>query len=49
MDGMAHTQKPDLDNLLKAVFDAHLSDDSGIHTIGGVSKIWGLKGRISIL
>ena len=49
MDGMAHTQKPDLDNLLKAVFDAHMSDDSGIHTIGRVSKIWGLVGKISIL
>jgi len=48
MDGTPHTQTPDLDNLLKAVCDAHLSDDSGIHTLNMLSKRWGYKGQIRI-
>jgi Holliday junction resolvase RusA-like endonuclease len=35
-----HTQTPDLDNYLKALLDAHTSDDSGIHTLGKLTKIW---------
>ena len=33
MDGQPHQQKPDLDNLLKALGDAIYSDDSGIWRI----------------
>lgn len=43
-----HTQTPDLDNYLKALLDAHMSDDSGIHTLNRVRKVWGLTGRIWI-
>lgn len=43
-----HTQKPDLDNCLKAVWDCLLEDDSGISAIGGATKSWGEKGCILI-
>ena len=48
MDGTPHTQTPDLDNLLKSVCDAHLSDDSGIHTLNKINKVWGYTGSIRI-
>jgi Holliday junction resolvase RusA-like endonuclease len=48
MEGEPHTQTPDLDNLLKAVCDAHMGDDSGIHTLGGLSKVWGQSGSILV-
>ena len=48
MRGTHHTQKPDLDNLLKAVGDAQLKDDSGIHTLCGLRKNWGDVGKILI-
>ena len=44
----AHCSKPDLDNLLKAVGDAQLDDDSAIHTLGGLRKSWGRKGMIVV-
>ncbi len=47
MCAQPHTQTPDLDNLLKALLDAHTDDDSGIHTIS-VRKCWGYKGNIII-
>ena len=43
-----HKQKPDLDNLLKSVFDSLLQDDSVISSIKGSRKLWGLKGMIVI-
>ncbi len=43
-----HTQKPDIDNLLKGVFDALFSEDSQIWHIGGVSKFWDDTGSIII-
>lgn len=44
-----HTQKPDLDNLLKGFFDAVLpDDDSGIWQLRGARKIWGTDGCIKI-
>ena len=46
-DGQPHTQKPDLDNLIKAVMDALLLDDSHVHAFTA-SKIWGYKGLIMI-
>lgn len=45
MDGKPHRQKPDLDNLLKAVSDAALSEDKQIHTITA-KKVWGEVGKI---
>jgi Holliday junction resolvase RusA-like endonuclease len=47
-NGVPHTQTPDLDNLLKALLDAHTNDDSGVHTLSGLSKCWGYTGEIEI-
>jgi Holliday junction resolvase RusA-like endonuclease len=43
-----HRQKPDLDNLLKGVFDALLVDDSKIYLINRAEKIWGTVGRVEV-
>ena len=42
-----HMQRPDIDNLAKAFFDALYEDDSHIHTIGLVKR-WGNDGVIKI-
>lgn len=42
-----HQQKPDLDNLLKAVLDAVYGDDSGVWDLH-VKKRWGHEGAIYI-
>ena len=42
-----HTQRPDIDNLLKALFDAVLPEDSHIHTITAI-KVWDDTGAIEI-
>lgn len=47
LDGQPHTQKPDLDNLVKALADACFEDDSTIHTIAA-RKVWGVGGAIRI-
>jgi Holliday junction resolvase RusA-like endonuclease len=52
MRGQIHQQKPDLDNLIKAVLDSftygrHL-DDSYVGTFLFAQKIWADKGRIVI-
>lgn len=47
MAGKPHQQKPDLDNLLKALFDATRKEDSGIYSISAI-KEWGDEGRIII-
>lgn len=41
MAGKPHTQKPDVDNLLKSVFDMLLPEDSYVHTVC-VQKIWSI-------
>ena len=48
--GKPHTQKPDIDNLLKSLFDALNKDDSHIWNLAGVEKRWTDpgKGRIII-
>lgn len=46
MDKAPHTAKPDIDNLLKALLDAMLEDDSCIHTIHGLRKRWARTGGI---
>ena len=48
MDGVLHRQRPDLDNLLKALLDAVHEEDCGICFLEGISKYWGKKGTISI-
>jgi Holliday junction resolvase RusA-like endonuclease len=48
MDATPHEQTPDLDNLLKALLDAHMSDDSCISLIGRLEKVWGYQGSIRI-
>lgn len=47
MAGQPHQQRPDLDNLLKALFDATRKEDSGIYSISA-SKEWGDTGMIII-
>lgn len=42
-----HQQKPDIDNLIKALFDASYQDDSHIHTVLA-TKTWGYRGLIQI-
>lgn len=45
MNGKPHQQKPDIDNICKALLDPLLKDDSGVHQLI-VSKIWGYEGSI---
>lgn len=47
MRGQQHQQKPDKDNLEKAVLDALFGDDSCVWD-GRVSKFWGDVGRIIV-
>jgi Holliday junction resolvase RusA-like endonuclease len=47
--GTFHQSKPDLDNLLKAFMDALMKEDSHVHTIGRMTKIWGLHGHIKVV
>jgi Holliday junction resolvase RusA-like endonuclease len=46
--GEGHTQKPDVDNLAKALLDAIYADDSHINDIR-IKKIWGDEGAIEIV
>lgn len=46
MDGQPHQQKPDIDNLTKAVMDALLPDDSRIWSLDGQTKRWAAEGKI---
>lgn len=48
MIGKGHQQKPDVDNLLKAVMDAVLKEDCRIYDIHS-KKFWAEKGGIQIL
>ena len=45
--GMPHENKPDIDNLVKALLDALLKEDSGVHTIIA-KKVWGDHGMVVI-
>ncbi len=47
MNGQPHQQRPDVDNLLKAVFDAVHSEDCHIWDIRA-TKVWGEKGEITV-
>ena len=48
MDGTGHKQTPDLDNLLKALLDAIMTQDKGIYCLNKLEKVWGRAGRIMI-
>ncbi len=45
MDEHKHLYKPDCDNLIKAVQDCLLKDDSGIFRVSA-EKYWGTEGKI---
>ena len=46
-DGKPHQQKPDCDNLLKALCDSLLQEDSCIWDVRA-TKVWGREGLITI-
>ncbi len=46
-DGWPHKQRPDIDNLMKALLDAVYADDSHIWRINA-EKRWGRQGSIEI-
>ena len=48
LDGMPHTQRPDLDNFLKGLQDCLCSEDSHIWRIRYLSKVWGRTGQLII-
>lgn len=48
MVGKPHQQKPDVDNLLKALLDAIYDDDAHIWDIHAV-KLWDVEGSIEVL
>jgi len=47
MNGQAHQQKPDADNMIKALMDALFTDDAYIWDFR-VTKVWGESGQILI-
>ena len=47
MDGQPHRQKPDIDNLAKALMDAIFPDDSILSTLA-CRKIWSESGYIEV-
>ena len=46
-DGEPHQSKKDLDNLLKALWDACCDEDQHLHTVTA-RKVWGYEGKIII-
>ena len=46
--GSPHQQKPDIDNLTKALLDAIYDDDAHIWDLR-ITKIWGEYGKIEII
>lgn len=46
--GQLHDQKPDLDNLIKAVWDALAEEDKAIAHIAGAKKVWSEQAAIII-
>lgn len=48
MDGKPHQQRPDLDNLLKAMKDALLEEDCTVWKYEDITKVWGRTGKIII-
>lgn len=48
-DGRPHVQKPDLDNLVKSVFDATNPEDAWIWNLSTVQKRWAQDGAVVVL
>lgn len=48
LDGEPHTQKPDLDNILKGFKDSLCENDSYVHSYKNICKVWGYEGKIII-
>ena len=46
MNGTPHKQTPDLDNLIKGLWDCLLDDDSAVWHIKHASKVWGIEPAI---
>ena len=46
--GTPHQQRPDFDNLVKALMDTMPKEDRSVWA-GAVTKIWGYTGKIIIL
>jgi len=44
-DGKPHQVRPDIDNMLKAVNDCLLAEDSAVHYVV-CKKVWGREGKI---
>lgn len=47
MSGCPHQQRPDIDNLVKGVLDAVLTEDAHVHTVFA-SKVWGYEGSLTV-
>lgn len=47
-DKTPHKQRPDLDNMLKALQDCLCKEDNYIWCIGRLTKVWGRTGKILI-
>ena len=47
LDGQPHRQRPDVDNLAKALLDAIFDEDAGVWDIR-VTKLWGGVGSINV-
>ena len=47
-NGRPHLQRPDLDNMIKALLDAAHAEDSHFWNVSAV-KLWGERGSIAIL
>lgn len=45
--GKPHIQRPDLDNLIKALLDALWAEDAVVHSINA-SKVWAPSGAIEV-
>lgn len=48
MEGTPHQQRPDVDNLVKAVLDALLPEDSRVWHLSGIEKRWAAVGCIDV-
>lgn len=48
MNGKPHQQRPDWDNLIKALQDAVMKEDSSVWNCQ-VSKFWAINGNISVI
>lgn len=47
--GQPHKMKPDIDNMLKAFMDAFMKEDSHVHEIGCMKKVWSKHSYIELV